>query len=122
MRAWAIAGISVVVLALAAPARAQQRGDDESAELVDEGRRALRARRYGDAAEALDQAIALNPRRIEAYVLRAAVHAAKQELAQGIKLLRKARGLAPDNLDVLAALGAQLVAAGKSDEGVEVLE
>ena len=122
MRAWAIAGISVVVLALAAPALAQQRGDDESAELVDEGRRALRSRRYGDAAEALDQAIALNPRRIEAYVLRAAVHAAKRELAQGIKLLRKARGLAPDNLDVLAALGAQLVAAGKSDEGVEVLE
>lgn len=122
MRASAIAGISVLVLVFAAPAIAQQRGEDESAELVDEGRRALRARKYGDAAEALDQAIALNPRRIEAYVLRAAVHAARQEYPQGIKLLRKARGLAPDNADVLAALGAQLVAAGEADEGVIVLE
>jgi len=126
MRASAIAGISVLVVVLAlvgvAPARAQQRGEDDSAELVDEGRRALRARKYGDAAEALDQALALNPRRIEAYVLRAAVHAARGEYARGVRLLRKARALAPDNLDVLSALGNQLVLDGDADAGVAVLE
>ena len=121
MRALVIAGISGLI-AIATPAVAQQRGDDESAALVDEGRRAFRAGRHGDAAEALDQAIALNPRRIEAYVLRAAVHGARGEYAAGIKLLRKARGLAPENLDVLAALGAQLVQGGDADEGVTVLE
>lgn len=123
MRASAIV-TSALVLALAAPAWAQRpnQGEDESAELVDEGRRALRAGDYGDAARALDQALALNPRRLEAYPLRAAVHAARGEHAAGVALMRKARELAPDNLDVLEALGTQLMLAGQPDEGVPILE
>ena len=70
---------SAFVLLLAARAYAQRpnQGEDESATFVEEGRTALRRGRLDDAAKALDQAIALNPRRVEAYVLRSAVYAAR---------------------------------------------
>ncbi len=117
-----LVGVLLLVGAPAMVAAQGRRGEDESAALVEEGRAALRARAYDDAAEALDAAIALNPRRIDAYVLRATVHAARTQYADGIALLRKARALAPDNRDVLAALGVQLVLAGKTAEGVPLLE
>lgn len=122
MRASAIV-ISALLLVVA-PAWAQRpnQGEDESAELVAEGRSALREGKYDDAAKALDQAIALNPRRMEAYGLRAAVHAAKGEHARGVAIMRKARDLAPDNVDVLAGLGTQLMLAGEPGEGVPLLE
>ncbi len=113
------------LVAAPAPARAQRQAEDESAALVEQGRAALRDRAYADAAEALDAAIAVNPRRIDAYVLRATIHALRKEHAQGIALLRKAQALAPDNLDVLAALGGMLVAAGgagQAAEGATMLE
>ena len=126
MRASAIAISAVAALLVALPpaAHAQRpnQGEDESAELVAEGRAALRDGDHDDAARALDQAIALNPRRLEAYGLRAAVHAARGEHARGIALMRRARALAPDNVDVLAALGTQLVLAGELGEGVPLLE
>jgi Tfp pilus assembly protein PilF len=72
---FALAALMVVASAGAGTASAQrERGEDESAALVEEGRRALKDGELDDAARALDQAIALNPRRIEAYVLRAAIH------------------------------------------------
>ncbi|MBZ0231404.1 MAG: hypothetical protein K8M05_03575, partial [Deltaproteobacteria bacterium] len=70
MRASAIAISAVAALLVALPpaAHAQRpnQGEDESAELVAEGRAALRDGDHDDAARALDQAIALNPRRLEA--------------------------------------------------------
>jgi len=123
MRAWVTASsFAMLLAAAAAPIAAQPAGEDESAALVEDGRAALRAKQYGDAAEALDQAIALNPRRIEAYVLRAAVHAARREYVQGVALLRRAQKLAPDNADVLAGLGSQLFLGGDVPGGVKVLE
>ncbi|MCB9574628.1 MAG: tetratricopeptide repeat protein [Kofleriaceae bacterium] len=110
------------VAARDAHAQGRARGDDDSAALVEDGRRALRRGAYDDAAAALDQAIALNPRRIEAYVLRAAIHAARQQYDDGVALLRRAQALAPDNLDVVAALGTQLVLGGHPDDGVPLLE
>jgi tetratricopeptide (TPR) repeat protein len=122
MRGSAIA-TSLLALALAAaPAVAQPRGDDDSAALVEDGRRALKAGDYGAAGKALDQALALNPRRIEAYVLRAAVFAAKGEPTRGVAIMRKARALAPDNDDVAIALGTQLMLAGEAGEAVPLLE
>ncbi|MEJ7599790.1 MAG: tetratricopeptide repeat protein [Kofleriaceae bacterium] len=111
------------ILVLAGPARAQPsgQGDDESAALVDEGRAALTAGALDDAAKALDQAIALNPRRVEAYVLRAAVYAARKQYAQGIALLRKAERLSPGDEEVMTALGSQLVLAGDVATGVPML-
>ena len=71
-----ISALFAVALAIA-PAHAQRpgQGEDDSAALVDEGRAALKRGDLEGASKALDQAIALNPRRVEAYVLRSAVHA-----------------------------------------------
>ncbi|MEZ4402432.1 MAG: tetratricopeptide repeat protein [Kofleriaceae bacterium] len=106
----------------AAPAAAQPRAEDDSAALVDSGRRALTAGDLPRAAKALDAALALNPRRVEAYVLRAAVHAAQGQPERGVTLMRRARALAPDNADVATALGSQLMLAGQADEGAPLLE
>jgi tetratricopeptide (TPR) repeat protein len=127
MPGWATASSSVVVvvlaLAFAAPAHAQRpgQGEDDSAAFVDEGRAALRKRDYARAGKALDEAIRINPRRLEAYVLRAAVYSAKQQHAAGVALMRKARALAPDDVEVMTALGTQLVLAGEPGEGVPLL-
>jgi tetratricopeptide (TPR) repeat protein len=115
----------VVALALwAVPAGAQRanQGDDDSAALVIEGRAALKGGALDSAAKALDQAIALNPRRIEAYVLRSAVYAARKQYKQGVGLMRRAQGLAPADEDVLTALGSHLVLSGDSAAGVPLLE
>src|SRR5688572_23676230 len=113
----------LVALAIAASAHAQRpgQGEDDSAALVDEGRAALRKGNLDGAAKALDQAIALNPRRVEAYVLRSAVHAARKQYAAGIALMRRAQTLAPNDEEVLTALGSQLVLSGDTDAGVPLL-
>src|ERR1041385_161328 len=96
-----------LVCARAATAAAQRpnQGEDESAAFVEEGRASLRQGKLEDAAKALDQAISLNPRRVEAYVLRSAVYAAKKQYKEGIALMRRAQSLAPNDGDVLTALG-----------------
>ncbi|NVB80927.1 MAG: tetratricopeptide repeat protein, partial [Kofleriaceae bacterium] len=116
--------IAACLVALSAPASAQRpnQGEDESAAFVEEGRRALREGELDDAAKALDQALALNPRRIEAYVLRSAVHAARKQYKDGIALMRRAQALAPTDSDVLTALGSQLVLAGSVQDGVPLLQ
>jgi len=87
-----ISALFAVALAIA-PAHAQRpgQGEDDSAALVDEGRAALKRGDLEGASKALDQAIALNPRRVEAYVLRSAVYAARKEYGKGIELMLKAR-------------------------------
>jgi tetratricopeptide (TPR) repeat protein len=113
----------VIVLALPAPVLAQRpgQGEDESAAFVEVGRAALKKGELGDAARALDQALALNPRRVEAYVLRSAVHAARKQYKEGIALMRRAQALAPTDADVLTALGSHLVLSGEVAEGVPLL-
>lgn len=119
-----ISVVAVAVALAATPALAQRnnQGEDESSALVDEGRSALRKGHLDDAAKALDQAIALNPRRVEAYVLRSAVYAARKQYKQGIELMRRAQTLAPGDEEVLTALGSQLVLAGDDAEGVPILQ
>ncbi|HEY4055875.1 MAG TPA: tetratricopeptide repeat protein [Kofleriaceae bacterium] len=111
-------------ITMVTPAYAQRanEGDDESAALVAQGREDLKKGNYTDAASALDQAIALNPRRVEAYVLRSAVYAAKKEYKQGVELMRRAQALSPNDEEVLTALGSQLVLSGDTDAGVPILQ
>ena len=114
---------SLVVALLAAPVSAQPtKGEDESAAFVDEGRAALLKNQLDDAAKALDQAITLNPRRVDAYVLRAAVYAARKQYKDGIALMRKVQPLAPNDPEVLVALGSQLVLSGDTAAGVPMLQ
>lgn len=116
--------VALALAAGAAPAAAQRpgQGEDESAALVEEGRRLLKRRDHDAAARALDQAIALNPRRIEAYVLRAAIHLTHRQYESGIAISRRARAMAPNNSDVLGMLGMLLLLDGNTDEGVPLLE
>ena len=113
-----------LTLGAPSPAHAQRsgQGEDDSAALVSEGRDALRAGKLADAGKALDQAIALNPRRVEAYVLRSAVYAATKQYAAGIALMRRAQELAPGDEEVLTALGSQLVLSGDARAGVPLLQ
>ncbi len=115
--------VAAIALSIATPASAQRpnQGDDESAALIDEGRDALKKNKLDDAAKALDQAIALNPRRVDAYILRSAVHAARKEYKQGIELMRRAQALAPTDEEVLTALGSQLTMSGDTAAGVPLL-
>lgn len=103
-------------------AQRPNQGEDESAAFVKEGRAALRRGELDDAARALDQALALNPRRVEAYVLRSAVYAARKQYKEGIALMRKAQVLSPADAEVLTALGTHLVLSGDTQEGVPLLE
>jgi len=127
MRGWATATSWLVLLGLlvlfrAAPVSAQNSDDDESALLVNEGRAELAKHNYTGAASALDRALRVNPRRLDAYILRASVHAVNKQYAQGVAVMRRAAALVPDNLDVLTALGSQLMLAGEVKEGVPILE
>ncbi|HET9991464.1 MAG TPA: tetratricopeptide repeat protein, partial [Kofleriaceae bacterium] len=116
-----VALLAVVVGSGPALAQRPNQAEDESAGFVDEGRTALRHGDLDDAARALDQAIALNPRRVEAYVLRSAVYAAKKQYKEGVALMKRAQALAPNDLDVLTALGSQLVLSGDTGDGVPLL-
>jgi len=113
----------VALVTWGAPGHAQRPspGDDESAALVGEGRAALRRGALDQATKALDQAIALNPRRLEAYVLRSAVYAARKQYKEGVELMRRALALAPADEDVLTALGSQLVLSGDTAAGIPLL-
>ncbi len=108
--------------ALLAPAVVTAQDDEEGQILVDEARRAIGKRDYARAGALLDKALAANPRRIDIYVLRATVHGVRKEHAQAVALLRRAQKLAPDNADVVATLGIQLVLSGQAAEGAPMLE
>lgn len=123
----AVAAAVILLHALPLPlsvrhAQAQvKRSEDDASALVADGKRLLGAKRYEAAGKALDAALALNPRRIDAYILRAAVYAAQSNFSAGIAVMRTAAALAPHDLDVQNALGAQLVLGGVIDEGVALL-
>lgn len=116
---------AAALVTTASPARAQRgnKSEDESAAFVAEARTAILAKRFDDAARALELALQLNPRRIDAYVLRAAVYQATGASLAGVALLRRARALAPTNPDVLARLGSLLLDVPEGQaEGVALLE
>ena len=121
-RALAAGLLALCAVAGTASAQRVNQGEDESAAFVEEGRRALRDGELDDAAKALDQALALNPRRIEAYVLRSAVYAARKQYKDGIALMLRAQQLARNDPDVLVALGSQLVLSGDAQGGVPLLQ
>jgi predicted Zn-dependent protease len=115
----------LLLLVVAPPASAQPRGraEDESAAFVIEAREAIRKNKLDDAARSLDQAILLNPRSIEAYVLRSVVHQLKGKFAEGVAVMRRARAQDPSNPEVQARLGALLIKTPTGgSEGLQLLE
>ena len=125
MRRSAITTSAILAIATVTGAAFAQRagqGEDEAATFVEVGRKALLRNDYDEAQKALEQARALNPRRIEAYVLLSAVYAARKQYAKGVELMRQAQALAPEDPEVLLALGSDLVLAGDPAAGVPLLQ
>ncbi len=114
--------IGLVTTSVAREAVAQSQPDDAGNLLVEEASAALKAGNYKKAGRLLDRALAANPRSIRAYILRASVHGVLEEYDRGVAIMRRAEELAPDNPDVLTALGSQLMFAKRYDEGVTLLE
>ena len=121
MSRW-VTATSLCLLCAVASAQRPEKAEDESALFVEEGRAALKRRALDEAAKALDQAIALNPRRVEAYVLRSAVYAARKRYKEGVAVMRKAQAIAPTDPEVLTALGSDLVLSGNKEEGIPLLQ
>jgi len=119
-----VAGITGVLGpgAMPPPAAAQPAEDEETSLLIDEARRAIARRDYTRAGTLLDRAIQVNPRRLDAYIVRASLHGVLKQHDRAVAVMRRARTLAPTNSDVLTALGVQLVLAGNPGEGVPMLE
>lgn len=120
-RSFAIA-VVIASLAVATADATAQPDDEESALLVEEAREAIGKGEYADAGALLDRAINVNPRRIDAYVLRATVYGLLDQHDEAVATIRRAAKLAPRNPDVLTTLGSQLVFAGRAAEGVPILE
>jgi tetratricopeptide (TPR) repeat protein len=124
-RARLLAGAAMLALAVAAPrgAHAQAPAEDEETEvLVGDAHDAIGRHDYARAAQLLDRALKGNPRRIDLYVLRASVHGVAGEHDRAIALLERAHQLAPDNENVMTALGTELVQVGQAGRGVPMLE
>ena len=118
----ALLALLALFASTAAYAQRPNQAEDESTAFVEEGRAALKQGELENAAKALDQALSLNPRRVEAYVLRSAVYAAKKQYQEGVALMKRAQALAPTDPDVLTALGSQLVLSGDPADGVPLLQ
>jgi tetratricopeptide (TPR) repeat protein len=101
---------------------AQSTGDEESQLLVEEGKRALAKKDYKHAGAVLDKALAVAPRRLDIYILRATIFGIQKQHDQAVALLDRAHKLAPDNVRVNTALGIALIDAKKPTEGVPLLE
>jgi tetratricopeptide (TPR) repeat protein len=114
-------GIATVVVSVRPPVAAAQE-DEETEVLVQDARRAISKKDYVRAGTLLDKALAVNPRRIDLYVLRASVYGVRGDHDAAIALLEKAQKLAPDNENVSTSLGIQLVQGGKAARGVPMLE
>jgi tetratricopeptide (TPR) repeat protein len=123
MRGVAAVLSAAMMMAVTAPVvHAQRDQDEESQLLVEEAKRALGKKDYKRAGGLLDKALAVSPRRIDLYILRASIHGIVGEHAAAVALLERARRLAPGNAGVETALGIQLVQAGRAGDGVPLLE
>ncbi len=122
---WVLAGFLALTFVggpVWAQAPTQQQDDDESSLLIAKAREQLDDKDFAGAGRTLDQVLELNPRRIDAYVLRASIHATNKDYRAGVALMRRAARLAPDDEDVLTTLGSQLMLLGEEREGVPILE
>lgn len=115
--------LGLALLSAVPPAAAQRRDrDDESELLVEEAKSAMSKKDYHRAGGLLDRALAVAPRRLDLYILRASIFGVEGKYEDGVALLERARQLAPTNVGVLTALGIQLIQVGRPKDGVPMLE
>ena len=105
-----------VASAMAVPAVAQKRSDDQiapkSVDLMQQARSLATAGRFDEAQTALEASLAVDPRNRAAYVESARV-AEKQKLyGKAIRLANKALSMEPNDIDALAVQGEAMVELG----------
>lgn len=123
-RVLALASVSALLLtALALPARAApNEEDDESSLLVLEARKALELGQLDKAGSYLEQALALNPRRLDAYLLRASTHARAGDHTRAVEVLRRAIASGLESIELETTLATELLHAGEAEPGLALLE
>ena len=111
--------------ALAAPV-AGQRSDDQiapkSIELMHKGQAALAAGKLEDAENALESALAVDPRNRWAYVDLARVAEKQQLFGKAIRMTNKALLIEPNDPDAIAVQGEAMVEMGASARAQENLQ
>ena len=102
-----------------------QKPDDQiaprSVELLKQGEAALAAGKLIEADDALETALALDPRNRAAFVAMAKVAIRQKLYGQAIRLTNKALSLEPTDRDALAVQGTAMVELGASARAREVL-
>jgi tetratricopeptide (TPR) repeat protein len=83
-----------------------------SVALVDEGKALLSAKKYDDASNALESALAVDPRNRAAFITLAKIAEAQELPGKAIRLYREALLLEPNDLDALAGQGGAMVQKG----------
>ena len=95
---------------------AGQRPDNQilprSVELLKQGEASLAAGKFAEADDALETALAVDPRNRAAYVALARVAQKQKLFGQSIRFSRKALALEPNDLDALAVQGEAMVELG----------
>ena len=108
--------IASVATGLAASSAVGQRPDDQilprSAALLKEGEAHLAAGRFVEADEALETALAVDPRNRAAYNALAKVAQREKLYGQSIRFTKKALGLEPNDRDAIAIQGEAMVEMG----------
>ena len=96
---------------------------DASAQLYYLKGRALRQKGQGVAAMAnFRQALAANPKSVEALVAMAEIFAGEKKHADSLMMLEKARALSPDSQEVLRHLIVEAMQAGQNDKGLQAAQ
>ena len=105
-----------VAAALAVPAAAQKRSDDQispkSIELMQQARSLSAAGKFEDAQTALEASLAVDPRNRAAYVEAARVAEKQKLFGKAIRFTNKALAMEPNDIDALAVQGQAMVELG----------
>lgn len=117
--------IAGLAFALAASPVTGQRPDDQllprSVELLRKGEAALAAGKFTEADEALETALAVDPRNRAAYIALARVAQKQRLFGQAIRYTKKALSLEPNDRDAIAIQGEAMVELGASARARENL-
>jgi len=105
-------------------ALAQGRAGSETEEeaILKKAEEAFQSGDYDSAADLYDQAIKLDPNRVEAFVKRASLYFRQRKYDQAIELLTRAEKLSVSDLSVKTALGLTLYESGQREHGLGYLE
>ena len=108
-----LAAISGMMLAVPAAAqRADNQLSPESIALYQQGQQLLSAGKFDDAADALETALAADPRNRAAFVSLARVAQKQRLFGKSIRLTNKALALEPNDLDAIEVQGEAMVELG----------